>query len=119
VKNCLPESALKELGDSMLQDFDRRVADTPSTLCAPFNAEGARLEVELLAIYKMVALCVREEQDLTAIAKYWETMVKVCDEFAGRLNRLSEQHPNCGAEFYYDRVLDLRNKCQRLQTMHS
>ena len=46
-------------------------------------------------------------------------MVEMCDEFLRRLSGLKERHPYCGAEIYYDRVLDLRNKCKRLQEMHS
>ena len=46
-------------------------------------------------------------------------LVRVCDEFAARLGRLVEAHPDCGAEHYNNRVLELRSKCLRLQKMHS
>jgi hypothetical protein len=67
----------------------------------------------------MVALCVRKEDDLDKIAKWWEAMTNVCDQFAQRLHKLHEAHPYCGADTYYDDVLDLRNRCQRLKEMHS
>jgi hypothetical protein len=45
-------------------------------------------------------------------------MVPQCDEFAKRLDALRLAHPECGAALFYDRVLDLRNKCQPLRQMH-
>ena len=78
-----------------------------------------RLEGELLTIYKFVVKIVRREDDLDKVASWWATMVSQCDEFAKRLRDLSLAQPDCGASFFYDRVLDLRNKCQRLQKMHS
>jgi hypothetical protein len=119
MNSCLGESDLKDLGNEMLEGFERRVAAIPHELCAPFQTEARQLETELLSIYKFVALCARREEDLAQIAKAWAQMVKVCDESAQRLNSLVKQHPDCGANAYYDRVLDLRNKCQRLQQMHS
>lgn len=103
----------------MLAGFDRRVAAIPGELHAPFHTEARQLETELLSIYKFAALSARKETDLGQIATAWATVVKVCDESAQRLNALVKQHPDCGADAYCDRVLDLRNKCQRLQQMHS
>jgi len=56
---------------------------------------------------------------LEKVASWSGTMVSRCDEFAKRLRDLSVAHPACGAGYFYDRVLDLRNKCQRLREMHS
>jgi hypothetical protein len=103
----------------MLSGFDQRVASIPKDLCAPFHQEARGLEIELVSIYRVVVLYVRKEQDLAQIAACWALMVKICDDSAARLGRVSEQHPYCGADIYYDRVLDLRNKCQRLQNLHS
>ena len=119
MNSCLAESDLQDLGNEMLVGFERRVAAIPNDLCAPFHSEARQLETELLTIYKFVALATRREEDLGRVAKSWEMMVKVCDESAKRLNAMVTQHPYCGANSYYDRVLDLRNKCQRLQQMHS
>ena len=119
MNSCLAESDLKDLGNEMLEGFERRVAAIPRDLCAPLHTEARQLETELLSIYKFVALSTRKEEDLGQVAKAWGMMVKVCDESAVHLNALVKQHPDCGADAYYDRVLDLRNKCQRLQQMHS
>ena len=88
---CLGESDVTELANSTLAEFDQEIATLAPELCVPFNQAAMRLEGELLTIY----------------------------EFAKRLHDLSVSHPACGAGFFYDRVLDLRNKCQRLQEMHS
>jgi len=119
MNSCLAESDLQDLGKEMLAGFERRVAAIPSELCAPFHSEARQLETELLSIYKFVTVCARKEQDLAQIGRAWGLMVKVCDETAKHLNTLVKQHPDCGADAYHDRVLDLRNKCHRLQQMHS
>lgn len=116
---CLPEIELKELGDSMITGFALRVASIPQDMCAPFHQEARQLEVELLTIYKMVALCVKKDEDLNMVSKRWAAVVQMCDNSANQLNQLVQRHPYCGAASYYDRVLDLRNKCLRLQQMHS
>jgi predicted ABC-type ATPase len=110
---------LAEIAGSALAEFDEELASLSEDLCVPFNHAASRLEAELLTIYKVVVQLVRREEDLDKIAAWWSTMASECDEFAKRLQELSLAHPNCGAGFYYDRVLDLRNKCQRLSQMHS
>ena len=77
------------------------------------------LESELLMIYKMAALCVRREDDLDRIANLWGEIVSVCDQALVRLQRLIGIHPSCGADIYQDRILDLRNRCRRLQETHA
>jgi hypothetical protein len=116
---CLGEADVKELAKSTLAEFDRSVADLPGHLSLPFTQAAMRLETELLTIYKFVVQLVRREEELEQIARWWATMVAQCDEFAKRLHALAQAHPACGAMFFYDRVLDLRNKCQRLKEMHS
>jgi len=115
---CVTELDLKVLAESTLEAFDQEVATLPQDVCVPFNEAAARLEGQLLTIYKFVAQFVRREEDLDKVAGWWGTMVSQCDEFAKRLNQLSLAHPECGAGFFYDRVLDLRNRCQRLHQMH-
>ena len=118
MKECLSDADLLELSEGSLTSFDQRVATIPKDLCAPFHDEARQLEVELLTVYRVVVLCTRREDDLDRVSKWWGTMVRVCDEFAVRLGKLVEAHPACGADQYYDRVLELRSKCLRLQTMH-
>jgi hypothetical protein len=112
-------SHLQELGESTVADFDRRIASLPAGLSAPIHEEAARLESELLVIYKMVALGARAEADLNKVASAWAGMVEICGVFASRLLTLCKAHPGCGAEAFHDRVLDLRNKCRRLEQLHS
>jgi hypothetical protein len=103
----------------MITGFELRVASIPQDMCAPFHQEARQLEVELLTIYKMVALCVKKDEDLGMVSKRWGAVVQMCDNSAKQLFQLTQKHPYCGAAVYYDRVLDLRNKCFRLQQMHS
>ncbi len=119
MQNCLQESDIRAIGEEMLADFERRVARLDNGLCAPFHQEARQLETELLTVYKFIALGARQEPDLARVAALWGLMVEMCDAFGKRLSGLKEHHPDCGAEPYYDRVLDLRNKCRRLQEMHS
>jgi len=107
-----------ELSKDSLASFEQRLATIPRDLCAPFHGEARQLETELLTVYRVVMLCTKREEDLDRVSRWWATMVHVCDEFAGRLSRLVEAHPGSGAEQYYDRVLELRSKCLRLQKMH-
>ncbi len=116
---CLAESDVRELARSTLAQFDREVAALSPELCAPFSQAAMLLERDLLTLYKVVVQIVRREEDLDRVASWWATMVSECDEFARKLHALLISRPGCGAEFYYDRVLDLRNKCQRLQRMHA
>ena len=107
-----------ELSKGSLASFDQRLATIPEDLYSPFPAEARQLEAELLIVYRVVVLCTKREEDLERVSKWWATMVRVCDEFAVRLGTLVAAHPACGAEQYYDRVLELRSKCLRLQKMH-
>lgn len=118
MKECLADSDLLELSQGSLDSFEKRIASIPKDLCAPFHEEARQLESELLTVYRVVVLCTKRAEDLERVSKWWETMVRVCDQFALRLSRLVEAHPGCGAEQYYDRVLELRSKCLRLQKMH-
>jgi hypothetical protein len=118
MKECLADSDLLELSRESLTAFDNRLAAIPEDLCAPFHEEARQLETELLTVYRVVVLCTKREEDLTRVSQWWGTMVRVCDEFAARLGKLLAAHPACGAEQYYDRVLELRSKCLRLQKMH-
>ena len=118
MKECLKDSDLLELTEQTLTSFDERLATIPQDLCAPFHQEARQLDIELLTMYRVVVLCTKREEDLERVSRWWETMVRVCDAFALRLGALVESHPACGAEQYYDRVLELRSKCLRLQKMH-
>jgi len=119
MNECLTNSDLLELSSDSLAAFGERVARIPQDLCAPFHEEARQLETVLLTVYRVVVLCTKREEDLQRVSQWWATMVRVCDDFAKELGKLVEAHPACGAEPYYDRVLELRSKCLRLQKMHS
>lgn len=119
MSTCFDTSDVFELSKAALADAERRLSEIPADMCAPFNAEARNLQEQLLSVYRMVALCVRKEDDLDKVASWWNVMKSVCDQFAQRLHKLHEAHPYCGADAYYDYVLDLRNRCQRLMDMHS
>jgi hypothetical protein len=107
------------MASSVLSDSDARLALIPRDMCAPFYQEARQIESGLIHFYKMIVVIAKKEMDLNVVSDWWTTMVFICDAFAGKLSALCKAHPTCGAEAFYDRVLDLRNKCQRLQTMHS
>src|SRR2546429_3199068 len=119
MNECLTDADLLELSQGSLASFEQRLAAIPENLRAPFHGEARQLETELLTVYRVVVLCTKREENLERVSKWWETMVRVCDEFAVRLGKLAEAHPGCGAEQYYDQVLELRSKCLRLQKMHN
>jgi hypothetical protein len=115
---CFDTPDVLVLSRAALDETNRRLEAIPADLCAPFHTEAANLEQQLLGIYRTVTLCVRKEEHLEKVAAWWQAMISICDEFSSRLAMLSSEHPLCGAEIFYDRVLDLRNRCQRLQEMH-
>jgi len=116
---CLDNNDLKELSTGSLDAFEKQVASIPVDLCAPFYEAAGRLESQLIVIYQMVVLCTKKEDDLEKVAQWWGSMVRVCDEFITHLEGLVALHPHCGAEYYRDRFLDLRNTCKRLQDLHA
>ena len=118
MNDCISVADIKELGWACLNDFDRRVAGLPKDMCAPFHEEARQLETELLGLYRTTVCCVRREPNMDCVAKRWGEMGEICDQFLVKLRSLHEMHPSCGADLYYNRVLDLRNKCNRLKEMH-
>ena len=117
--NCLAEAELSELGKSVGSEFERRIAVIPKDLCAAFRAEARNLETELLFFYRAVAMCAKRTEDLGMVSSLWAVMVRTCDKSLTQLAQLTKEHPACRADDYYDRVLDLRAKCERLRQMHA
>jgi hypothetical protein len=115
---CLEEADVKDIGHSAVAQFDRNVALIPEDLCAPFHSQAMKLESELLMVYQMVARICKKLDDLDSIASLWDVMVTICDSSLKSLRSLVDRHPQCGANSFYDKVLDLRNKCERLKQMH-
>jgi hypothetical protein len=117
--NCVPESKLNKLAETTLSRFNDAVEALPKEASSEFFVEARNLRTELLTIYRLVAICARDEDDLDKVASLWSAMVLICDKFAERLSQLNSDHPDCGAEVFYDQILDLRNKCLRLQKLHA
>lgn len=109
----------KAVGESAVQDFERRIEAIPPDVSSQFNEEAGRLETAILTLYKSVVQATKSVDDLEEVSKLWACMVEVCDVGAKGLSRLVQEHPMCGAEYYYDRLLDLRNRCLRLQNLHA
>ena len=119
MSGCLTQSDVSEIGESLLQEFDNCVSELSPDLCAPFGQEARQLEAQLTTMYKMVAKLARSEEDLACVAAMWGMMVHFCDEASTRIRKLSHEHPNCDADQFLDKISETRNKCLRLQTMHS
>jgi hypothetical protein len=108
---------LDALKDAAIKRFDERLAQTDPSLCYEFDAEVARLESQLEQLYAVTASLARNEPTVEKTADLWERMVQICDEFAGRVIILSEEHPSCKAS--YDRMLDVRCAAKELADLHS
>lgn len=80
MRSCFDTSDVLELSRATLDDTNRRLEAIPVDLCAPFYAEAANLEQQLLGIYRTVTLCVRKEEDLDKVAAWWQAMTSICDE---------------------------------------
>src|SRR5437867_6589412 len=116
MNECLRESDLLELSRGSLDAFEQRLTSIPADLCAPFHEEARQLEAELLTVYRVVVQCTKREEDLERVSKWWETMVRVCDEFARSEEHTSElQSP-------YDLVcrllLEKKNKTRIRKSIH-
>jgi len=119
MSGCLTQSDVQEIGESLLDEFDICVSELSPDLCVPFNQEARQLEAQMTTMYKMVAKMARSEEDLECVAGMWGMMVYFCDQASSRIGKLSVEHPNCDADQFLDMISETRNKCLRLQTMHS
>jgi len=102
-----------------LQEFDSCVSGLSPDLCAPINQEASQLEAQLTTMYKVTAKMARSEEDLERVAGLWAMMVYLCDQASTRIRKLADEHPDCDADQFIDMISETRNKCRRLQTMHS
>jgi hypothetical protein len=116
---CVTECDLTGIAEDDLNRFDKAVSGIPVDACSLFHDEASRLEAGLLGVYRVVVAMVRQEEEMEKVAACWATMVGICDKYAERLGAFHKEHPACGAGFFYDRILDLRNKCGRLRDLHS
>jgi hypothetical protein len=113
----LTATDFEALKDEALRAFDSRVSQTDPNMCWEFDTEVSRLESQLVQFYAIAARMAKNEDDLPKIAEIWKTMTHICDSFATHLQGLIEKHPYCSAS--HDKVLDIRNKCERLRMLHA
>jgi hypothetical protein len=116
---CLVGTDIEEIGRSALQDFDQSVSELSKDLCAPFFNEANRLEGKLTTLFQTVSRLARSEPEVEKVAVLWGAMTHVCEDAEKQIWKLSEEHPNCGADYFFDRLHQLKSKCKRLQMMHS
>ena len=108
---------LEKIGNSALQSFEERRAANPADTEWNFDLEVARLESQLTQLYAFAAMAARREESMEKTAQLWAAMVSICDAFAARVSALCREHPAGAAS--HDRILDLRNKCARLEQLHA
>ncbi len=118
MSTCQYEQHIERVSSYTLQAFDENVSKIPENLCGAFYEAARDLESQLLTIYRFGLSIVNDFEEMEEESALWGEMVKICDRFSGKLEILLQQHPTCGASFYRDRILDLRNKCKRLAELH-
>ena len=107
-------SDLERIRDTALQEFEQRVNAADPGISV--DLEVARLESQLLQLYRLAAMAARREETLEQTSALWAVVVGICDAFALKVSARCAQQPLCSAA--HDRILDLRNKCRRLQDLH-
>ncbi len=110
-------SDLDLITDSALKTFDERLAHCDSAKPEAIEREALRLESHLEQLYSLTVVMARREADMAKTAELWQRVVGVCDVFAARLIRLSDQHALGKAA--YDHVLDIRGAAEELRALHS
>lgn len=112
----LEVSDLEAIRDSVLRNFDERVAKAAAQR-ENLEREASRLESQLEQLYSLSALMARREPDVAKTAELWGRLVKICDPFAARLFQLSQQHALDTTA--YDHILDLRGAAEELRALHT
>ena len=79
------------------------------------SLEAARIEERVLSIYRVAAMSAKTTGD-DDVAGIWHAMAEVCDHACKLLTELKSRSPQCGVS--HDRILDIRNRCQRLAEWH-
>jgi hypothetical protein len=101
-----------------VQEFDESLRSFPLDTCSQIQDAAIRIESAIKVVYRVTALEARSVDDMEAISNLWGAMAQICREAVKRLTSLTEKSRDCGVGIYVDRILDLSNKCQRLQEMH-
>ena len=102
--------------DNALRKFEERVSSAGEDR-QKMEREAFRLESQLEQLYSFTALIARREPDVARTAALWETLVRTCDVFAGKIFQLSQKY-SVGASAY-DHILDIRSAAEELRALHS
>jgi hypothetical protein len=109
-------SDLDTIKNNALKKFEERVCsakDNPGEI----ERELFKLESQLEQLYSFTAVMARRETDVARTAELWDSLLKTCDLFAGKVFQLSQQHSLGIAA--YDHILDIRGAAEELRALHS
>ena len=109
-------SDLDTIKNNALKKFEERVGSAKENR-EEIEREVFKLESQLEQLYSFTAAAARREQDVSKTAELWDSLVKTCDSFAGRIFQLSQQYSLGTAA--YDSILDIRSAAEELRVLHS
>jgi hypothetical protein len=109
-------SDLETLKESDLKRFEERLSGAGDNR-EKIEREAFRLESQLEQLYSFTAVVARREPDVARTAELWDSLVKTCDLFAGKIFQLSQQYSLGTAA--YDHILDIRSAAEELRVLHS
>jgi hypothetical protein len=107
-----------DLWQGTAEEFEKNLQSFPADTCGRLQDAAIQIESAIKVVYRVTALEARSTEDLSEVARLWGAMGEVCQQAVKKLSALSQQQPDCGIGIYLDRILDLANKCRRLQEMH-
>ncbi len=109
-------SDLDTIKNSALKKFEDAVSSAGQDR-EKIEREAFRLESQLEQLYSFTAVVARREPDVARTAELWDSLVKTCDLFAGKIFQLSQQYSLGTAA--YDHILDIRSAAEELRVLHS
>ena len=110
-------SDLEQMGQSVLNEFNRSVAHFGATESHDFERQVQRLEAKLEQLYAVAATMARRETELNNVADIWARMVSISDAIAQAVADLQKKQPAKAVSF--DRILDIRNECEENRALHA
>ena len=84
---------------------------------ARLHREVARLEGKLEQLHNVAVMAARRAEAVEKIAAVWQTMMRICERFAQKIQTLVQAHPGCRAS--HDQVLDLLSDCRKRHAFHA
>lgn len=82
-----------------------------------FNREVARLEGKLEQLHNVAVTAARRAEQVGEIAAIWQTMTRICERAAQKIQALAAAHPGCRASC--DKVLDMLTDCKERYEFHA